>query len=83
MQNQWAALLNPILANPLNGVQVMSEINLKSGVNVLNHGLGRNPQGWFLVDKTATGDVYRTAPFNNLTLTLTASAAMTVSIGVF
>jgi hypothetical protein len=36
-----------------------------------------------LVDQNSVGTVYRSAPLNDKTLTLTSSAAMTVSIGVF
>lgn len=83
MLTKWAAELNPLLQNPLNSASVLKSVSLASGVNVINHLLGRMQQGWFLVDKQNTGDVYRTAPFNPLTLTLTASAAMTVNIAVF
>ncbi len=83
MQTKWKAQLDPLLLNPLNEVLILDNVSLKSGVNVINHLLGRTQQGWFFVDKQAAGDVYRTAPFNDLTLTLTASANITVSIGVF
>ena len=83
LQTQWASQLNPLLSNPLNSVSILPNIALKSGSNVINHLLGQTQQGWFLVDKQGAGDVYRSAPFNNLTLTLTATADMTVSIGVF
>lgn len=40
-------------------------------------------QGWFLVDIQGPATIYSSAPFNNLTLTLTSNTAVTVSIGVF
>lgn len=83
----WSQSLNPIIANPIVNGKLISNIALVSGNNVINHGLGRNMQGWFLVDvyNVSAGpvDVYRTAPLNNLTLTLNSDAALTVSIWVF
>lgn len=83
IQTKWKSLIDPILINPLNDVSVLKNINLVTGSNVINHLLGKVQQGWFLIDKQASGDIYRTAPFNNFTLTLTSSANITVSIGVF
>lgn len=83
MQTKWKAQLDPVLSNPFCSANILENINLKSGVNVINHLLGRVQQGWFLVDKQAASDIYRSAPFNNLTLTLTSTADVTVSIGVF
>lgn len=79
----WANVLNPFLANLLNNVSILKNINLSTGVNVINHGLGRQMNGWFLVDIQAAQTVYRSAPFNSSTLTLTASGPVTCSIGVF
>lgn len=83
MQTQWAAKLNPVLANPLNGVNILTNVPLIHGVNVINHLLGRLQQGWFLTDLQAAIVIYRSAPFNATTLTLTASSPTTVNIGVF
>ena len=83
MLSQWSAELNPIIENPLSNTVILPNIILQVGVNVINHRLGRTQQGWFLVDKQAFGDVYRTASFNDKTLTLTATTPMTISLGVF
>lgn len=83
MQTKWKSILDPIIASPMVGVSILPNVSLANGVTVINHKLGRTQQGWFLVDKQEYGDVKRTAAFNDLTLTLTASAAMTVNIGVF
>jgi hypothetical protein len=40
-------------------------------------------QGWMITDINAAAAIYRSAPLNNLTLTLNASAACIVNIGVF
>jgi hypothetical protein len=79
----WAQSLNPIIANPSNNTYFLNQIKLKSGVNVINHGLGRLLNGWIITDINAAATIYRSAPLNNLTLTLTSSAAATVNIEVF
>jgi hypothetical protein len=83
MLTRWSSILNPFVANPSNNSSVLSNISLTVGINSINHLLGRTMQGWFLVDQNSVGTVYRSAPLNDKTLTLTSSAAMTVSIGVF
>lgn len=83
MQTKWKSLLDPILANPLNGISILESVKLINGVTVVNHKLGRTQQGWFLTDIQGAATVYRSAAFNNLTLTLTSSAAVTCNIGVF
>lgn len=83
MQNRWSSQLNPVLANPLTNPTILKNIALVSGANVINHKLGQTMQGWFVTDINASATVYRSAPFNDLTLTLTASAPCTISLGVF
>ncbi len=83
MQTKWASVLNPLLANPLNNVLILENIALNSGTTVVNHLLGKTQQGWFLTDIQGSSTVYRSAPFNKLTLTLHSSSAVTVNIGVF
>ena len=82
---KWSSELNPLLANPLNNSQILENVVLIDGTNVINHKLGRVMQGWFIIDQNAAASIYRvpTSPFNNLTLTLSSSAAVTVNIGVF
>lgn len=82
MQNSWAAVLNPVLRNAfINGIVVDAALII--GDNVINHRLGRQPQGWTLVDIDASSSVYRSAPFNASTLTLNSSAIANASIYVF
>lgn len=83
MQTKWKAQIDPILADPLSDASILTNVSLIDGSNVINHLLGRKQQGWFLVDQQGVASIYRSAPFNNLTLTLTSSAAVVVSIGVF
>lgn len=83
MQTKWAGQLNPLLSNPINSVLVLKNISLLTGDNVINHLLDRVQQGWFLTDIQGAADIYRSAAFNKLTLTLNTSADVIVSIGVF
>jgi hypothetical protein len=83
MQSAWRAILNPIIAIPmLSGLQ-LSNIALKTGVNVINTMLARQQQGWFITDIDAAITLYRSAPFNSSTLTLTASAPASLSLWVY
>jgi len=83
LQTQWASQLNPIIGNPATNPTLLFNIQLSSGNNVINHHLRATPKGWFICDINAASQIYRSAPFNELTLTLNASVACTVSIGVF
>ena len=80
---QWAASLNPILNNPTNTSMILKNQPLINGVTIINHGLGRLMQGWIITDINGAATIYRSAPFNNKTLTLTSNAIVTVSIEVF
>jgi hypothetical protein len=80
---RWKAQLDPIIAKPLNSSNFLQNITLNNGTTVINHGLGRIQQGWFLVDSNAAVTPYRSAAFNALTLTLTSGAAATISLIVF
>lgn len=81
--NIWAQTLNPVLANPLNSAQLLLNISLIAGNNIINHGLGRLMQGWFLTDIQGVSAIYRSMPYNATTISLTSSAPVVCSIGVF
>lgn len=83
MQNRWSSELNPVLANPFTNPSILKGVNLVVGSNTINHGLGAKLQGWVISDITAASTIYRSAPLNDLTLTLTSSAACTADIVVF
>jgi hypothetical protein len=86
MQSSWAALLNPVLSNPLfNGVH-LPNVELSTGANTINHKLGRRLQGWIITRKRAGADIYDTQQSNarpNLTLDLVSSANVTVDLYVY
>ena len=78
-----AQSLNPILSNAILSGKPIQNYNLVNGVTIINHGLGRMMQGWFLTDQNAAASIYRSAPLNSSTLTLTSNAAVTVNIWCF
>jgi hypothetical protein len=83
MQTKWASIINPFLMNPTNSKNVLMGISLNNGVTVINHLLGRMMQGWTLTDINGSASIYRSAPMNNTTLTITSNAAVVVNIEVF
>lgn len=79
----WAQALNPIISNLiLSGIPITNVI-LNNGETIINHGLGRLMQGFSVTDINGAATVYRSAPFNSKTLTLTSSALVTVNLWVF
>lgn len=83
MQNKWGSLLNPLLSKAILNGEVVSSVELAVGNTVVNHRLGRKPQGWMITDIDAASTIYRSAAFSELTLTLNSSAAATADIYVF
>lgn len=83
MQNRWAAILNPVISNPLNVVTILESVSLVSGANTINHLLQRKMQGWFILDLNAAVTIYRSQPMNDKTLVLTSSGTAVCNIGVF
>lgn len=79
----WASALNPVIANPVNYSRIISGVQLAIGENVINHQLGRQMLGWFLTDIQGIANIFRSQPMNNLTLTLTSDAVVSVNLGVF
>lgn len=74
---------NQLLKNPIVQGNILTNQTLVIGSNVLKHGLGRTLQGWIVTDVNGVASIYRSAPFNAATLTLTSSAAVTASLYVF
>lgn len=85
MQNSWAKQLNPLLASALSSGIILPNVSLIDGHTTFLHYLGRQMQGWFVVDQDAPAEINRlsTAPMNTQSLTLTSSAAVTVNLFVF
>lgn len=83
MQTKWKSQIDPVLINPILSGVMLTNLILKTGVNVINHTLGRKQLGWWLVDKQAAADIYRSADFNDKTLTLTSDANVAISLMVY
>lgn len=84
--NKWAALINPVLSNPLINGLMLKNVALINGTTIVNHKLGRKLQGYFVVLKDAQAQIYDNQADNQmpqLTLSLTSDAAVTVSLWVF
>ncbi len=83
---RWASSLNPVLANPIISGQILGPIGVITGANVINHGLGRKLQGYFVIMNNAAVTFYDSQTTNQrpeLTLILNASGAATLSLYVF
>lgn len=83
LQNAWTAEINPVLAIPQNNGVMLANVELNIGANTINHLLGRQMQGWQVIDQDASASIYRSQPLNSKTLTLTSSAPVTVKLWVF
>jgi|SRR5271165_6923533 len=83
LQTAWAQQLNPVIQAPTAVPVLLKQIILTTGDNVINTRLGRLQQGWFIIDINAPVTIYRSAPFNSLTLTLNSSGNATINLAVF
>jgi hypothetical protein len=83
LETKWASILNPVITNPISNPTILNGVSIVSGSNVINHKLGQTPQGWFVSDINAPATIYRSAAFNNLTLTLTSSADCIVNLVIY
>lgn len=82
-QTTWASAINPVLNLPPNQGILLKNIKLAAGDNVINTKLGKQAQGWVIIDQDAASSIYRSAAFNPLTLTLHASAPCNLSLWIF
>ena len=88
IQGAIEQVLNPLVKIPyLNGI-ILENLSITTSPVKFAHGLGRAPVGYWLIYKNAAGDVYAPTvgtigPFSGTTITLQASAAVTVNILVF
>lgn len=85
-QVQWAKQLDPIIANPVLNNIILKDQVLKTGVNVINHKLGRVLQGWRTTRVRAAATFYDQQDTNStpqLTLVLVSTAPVTIDIEVF
>lgn len=86
IQNKWSSILNPVLSNPGLNSSILSNVQLTTGTNTINHLLGRKLQGWRLVRIRGPVSVYDDQDSNvqnNLTLILISNASCSVDLEVF
>jgi hypothetical protein len=87
MQTTWSNQLNPVVANPLLNGRLIKDIVLKSGVNSINHGLGRPLQGWIVTGMhNVFVQLYDTQSSNQmpqLTLQLNSNGVGNIDLYVF
>lgn len=83
MLTRWSSTLNPLLANPLNGVSILKNIALIVGETKIPHLLDEMQQGWFVTDVNGAATIYRSKPLNSSFLYLTSNAVVTINLGVY
>ncbi len=85
LQTAWASQLNPLLANPVLQGVLQKNVVLNPGLNVINHKLGRNLQGYLITGMhnlySQIFDTTSTTP--NLTLNLNSSVSTSIDIYCF
>lgn len=65
----------------LNGL-LLQNVSISTSGSQVEHKLGRVPQGWIVMDKTAQGDVWRDS-WDDKVIRLDASANTTINLWVF
>lgn len=86
LQPKWASIINPMLANPSLNSLILKDIQLQVGSNSINHRLGRDLQGWRVIRKRGSADIYDTQDDNQipqLTLSLVSDTVITIDLEVF
>ena len=70
----------------LDGIIIKTVYLRSAGANTINHGLGRELQGWQIIRKDANANVWDSQGSNNIpdkTLVLNCSADVIISLWVF
>jgi len=86
LQNNIANSFSPLTSKTQNDNNVLSNVALTVGTNTINHGLGTNLQGYYIVRQRAKASIYDTQDSNkspNLTLLLVSDTAVSVDLIVF
>lgn len=85
-KNRWPSQLNPLLQNPICNGNILPDIKLSPGVNVINHLLGYNLSGYLIIQKSANASIYDNQINNQTprtTLVLVSDINVTISLYVF
>jgi hypothetical protein len=86
VQRNLVRTLQPIFNTPILGGNLLTGQTLSVGANSINHGLGRNLNGWQIVRQRAQANIWDSQDTNKtpqLTLDLNSSAAVVVDIYCF
>lgn len=83
LQTRWKAILDAVIGNQFTQGNLIKRIPIQNGVNIINHLLARTQQGWVITDINASVTVFKSAPFNDKTLTLTSNGPCTLSLWVY
>ncbi len=85
LQNKWAAILDPVITNPIcNGIQ-LTDIKLSTGVNTIDHKLGRKINGYIITSMyDVAASIFRQASqMPEKTIVLNSSAGTTIDLYVY
>ena len=87
VQDSVASAFQTLGMNYMVNGELLKDITLQSGVdNQVQHKLSRVPNGFFVVDKNATADVWQSTTANKIKdriLLLRSSASVTINLWVF
>lgn len=86
IQDNTAKTVSQINQSTFSGGTILSGQELSSGDNTINHKLGKNLTGWFIVRQRGSASIYDKQDDNKTpsqTLVLNASADVSVDIFVF
>ena len=90
VQSNISNTIAPVLKSLVVDGVLVKDIVLASGVNRVNHTLGRLPEGWIIVDRNTAATVFKTVPTtaantitDSSTISFTSSGTVTVSIWFF
>lgn len=82
IQDNISYALDPIIGSPIiNGV-LLKNVVLKAGLNIVDHKLGRVPQGWIVVSPQANESMWSSGQTGS-SLLINASGPITSSFWVF
>lgn len=86
LQDNVADGFNRVLTSAILDFTLIRSVVLKIGDNVVNHELGRNPNGWIVVRKRGPGNFYDKQDSNTtpaLNIVINSDSAVTVDFYFF
>lgn len=86
MQNRWKSILDKLLTNPSLQSNILKDVQLAIGLNVVNHLLDRNLIGWRIIGINAPATIFDSQANNQTpqtTLILNSNAKVMISLEVF